>query len=314
MNVSAIEQVLVDGVVVGSIYGLVGAGFGLIFGVSGRFHFAFSTTFVLAVYITTALTGAGAPLLVGIAGGLAAGAASGVAIEWGLYKPLAMRTGANALLAIFVSSLGLVIIAENVIVLIWGTGVRTLSPGFAVTSISLGNGVDVTNLAVLITVTAVIVVAALSAYLRWSRYGSAIRAVQENPDMAMAVGISPQRVYLVVFGLGSLLGSIASVFSTMRTVTYPTSGEDPVFLAFVVMFLAGVRSSPIRFFAFGILIGIIESASDTWISPTWSTIVVFGVLFVYVAASPYLESGAGLRSTWRRALRSLGAVKSPGSA
>src|SRR5689334_22745962 len=108
-------QAVVVGVVQGALYALIAAGFGLIMAVTKRFHFAIATTFVLAVFATTSLVEAGLPVLLAMAGGLAAGALSGVLIEWAVYEPIVRRAPEAALLGVFVAALGVAIVGENAI-------------------------------------------------------------------------------------------------------------------------------------------------------------------------------------------------------
>src|SRR5262249_7049146 len=153
-------------------------------GVSGRFHFAFATTFVLAVYVTESTRSLGAPFLVAALAGVAASGAAGIAIEDGLYRPLVQKLPSAALLAVFVTSLGLVIFGENAIQLIWSSDPQSLDPGYTVSQIRLVAGSSVTTTDVMTVAVSAGLVLALWAYVRASRFGRAIRAVQENPDMA----------------------------------------------------------------------------------------------------------------------------------
>jgi len=289
--VTELVQALVFGVVLGSLYGLLGSGFGLIMGVSGRFHFAYATSFVLAVYVAESALELGSPRYVAVATGLAAAAASGVVIEYVFYRPLVDKLPSAALLAVFVTSLGIVILGENAIRLIWGSDPQSLSPGFSISNIPLGHGVSVSTMDVVTFAVSATVVVSLWLYLRGSRFGRAIRAVQENPDMASAVGISPRFVYLVVFAVGSLLAGIGAMIITMRGALLPDSGLKPTFTALVVVFLAGLRSSPLRYGLTGLIVGTIESLSSVYISAQWASVVVFGVLFVFIGLTPYLSRG-----------------------
>lgn len=127
MSLEQVEQLAVAGIINGSFYALVGAGFGLILGVTGRFHYAFALVFTLAAYITSVLeTPAGLPAPLAIAGGLLAAVILGVAIEHIVYRPLARASGALSLLTIFISSLGLTIAGINLITLAWTAFSRSI--------------------------------------------------------------------------------------------------------------------------------------------------------------------------------------------
>lgn len=298
MNPGEVSQLLVNGLVNGSYYGLLAVGFGLILGVTGRFHFAYATTFILAAYFATSLVSAGLPLYVAILVAIGAVTAVGVAIERVLYRPLVERNPDAALLAVFVTALGVTIVAENAIRLIWGSTSRSLDSGFADERVVLWGDTSVTTLGIMVTAVSVAAIVALAVWMRRSRRGRAIRAVRANPDMARAVGIDPNRVYLLVFAIGSALSGVAGILFTMRYAAVPEAAMEPTFNALVIAFLAGLTASPARFAIAGLAIGLIESLSTLWISGTWSPIVTFGVLFVYIAVVP-LVSGRNIRDLLR---------------
>lgn len=287
MSLAQFLQAIVDGLVAGSLWGLLGTGLGLILGVTGRFHFAFATTFVWAIYLAVWLVGLGAPLYVGVAGGIFCGMVLGVLFEWLLYRPLVQRTN-QGLLAVFVTSLGVVIAGENIIRLIWGSSDENLSTGYTVHWLSLGHDVGLTTLDLVTFLVCAGVVMALWLFLRRARYGRAIRAVQENPDMARAVGISPEIAYVAVFAIGSTLAGLGAILLTQRGAAAPDAGVQPTFTALVVMFLAGLRSSPLRFLLAGLILGVIQQLCLVEISVSWSPVVTFGVLFVYISLTPFL--------------------------
>ena len=72
-----------------------------------------------------------------------------------------------------------------------------------------------------------------------------IRAVRVNPEMSMAVGVTPETIYLAVFAVGSFLGGVAAVFDAAKTAATPDMGFNPLFYAFVVAFLAGAAAPPV---------------------------------------------------------------------
>src|SRR3954451_15452974 len=117
------RQLTVDGFFRGCSYGLLGVGFALILGVTGRFHFAYGFTYTLAAYLAFTLTFRGPtfPFWPSAIAAVLLAACVGAAIERGVYRPLARNAGATALLAVFVASLGIGIAGENLIRLLWGS-------------------------------------------------------------------------------------------------------------------------------------------------------------------------------------------------
>src|SRR6185312_6020295 len=110
------RQLTVDGFFRGCTYGLLGAGFALILGVTGRFHFAYGFTYVLAVYLAFTFTfRVHWEFWIAAVVGILLTAALGGGIERFVYRPLAKNAGATALLAVFVAALGLGIAGENIV-------------------------------------------------------------------------------------------------------------------------------------------------------------------------------------------------------
>jgi branched-subunit amino acid ABC-type transport system permease component len=294
------QQLFVNGVIVGSRYAAMGVGFGLILGVTGRFHFAYAITFVLTAYSAIILNEEGVPLIPAILIGLLIGAVLGVLIEGFVYRPLQGGSPTMALLAIFISSLGLAIMGQNLIRLKWGSRSKILDTGFDVEGVAWGD-VRFTTLDAVTVGVLWVTILAVWALIRFTRPGRMINAVRVNPEMARVVGIDSGRVYLAVFFIGSLLAGVVAVFVAMKFAAVPDMGQQPTFYAFVVAFLAGIGSGPLRTALTGLAVGMIESLSGLWLSAQWATLVVFSILFIYVAVKP-LRLGTILPDLGRRFL------------
>jgi branched-chain amino acid transport system permease protein len=302
-------QLTVDGVIAGSAYAVLGLGFGLILGVTGRFHFAYAITYTIAAYVAAAVVDqTGAPLGVAIVAGLAAAVVLGVLIEVVVYRPLTRKQPTFALLAVFVSALGLSIAGENVVRLIWGSSSKTLSPPFSINGLSV-HGVTFTNFDIAYVVILWLLVLLVWAFLTFTSRGRAIVAVRVNPEMAAVVGIDPGRVYTVVFAIGSLTAGVAALLFTMRLAAQPDMGLNPTFNALVVAFVAGLPSGPLRFALTGLVIGLIENISRFWLSVQWTPVVIFSVLLVYVALGPIVAERR-VRFAQRKLLTAGGAPES----
>jgi branched-chain amino acid transport system permease protein len=285
VSLEQVGQLAVAGIINGSFYALLGAGFGLILGVTGRFHYAFALVFTLAAYVTSVLeTDVHLPMPVAVLGGLSAGCILGVAIEAWIYRPLARASGALALLTIFISSLGLTIAGINLITLVWTAFSRSIDL-IQVQPLHLG---DITFTTIDITLVAVswLLIAVLSAALSFTDLGRSIRAARGNPHLARIIGIDPDAIYLSVFGIGSLLCGVAGILDGARFAVNPGMGIRPVVFAFVVAFLGGTRSGPFVVGLAGLFIGLVESLSGLFVSPQWSSLVVFSVLFIYLVLRP----------------------------
>ena len=277
-------QLTANGVINGAGYGLLGVGFALILGVTGRFHFAFSFTYTFTAYLVYTLHNRGQHHNIWIALfiGLALVTALGVGIERFVYQPLSVRAGATALLAIFVAALGIGIAGENMIRLFWSSAAQSLT-GLKQKPIHLFRDRAIfLNYDVYQVVSATALVLILAALLKFTPLGRAIKATRGNPEMAQIIGINAKIIYMVCFGVGTLFAGVAAFWYAIKFSAVPDMGQRPVIFAFVVAFLAGTARSPIRVFLMGIAVSLIEQWSSMFMSVRWTQTAVFVILVLYL--------------------------------
>lgn len=278
-------QLLVNGVITGSTFALLGVSFGLILGVTGRFHFAYAFTYALSAYIAAEVgLSFHASLPVAIIIGALAGMVMGVLMELVVYRPVAKRAGVYALLTIFVSSLGMAIAGENLLSIIFHSSASYTISGVNISGISIGQ-IDFTNLDVQQVAVSWALILVLAVVLRKSMFGRMVRAVRSNPTMSLAVGVSPGTIFLAVFAIGSVLAGVAGVFGAAQTAATPEMGYHPLFYAFTVAFLAGSRPT-LGVALIGLGVGVVQSLSSLFFQSQYQDLVVFVILFVYVALRP----------------------------
>jgi len=276
------EQLLWSGFVLGSSYALIGVSFGIIYSTTRVFHFAHAVVYTVTAYIAVvAVDHLGLPLLPAAGVGVLAAITLGLLIERLFYRP--MRNAGATLLGIFLVSLGLTIAGPNLLQVIFGPENKPLS-GLNVHTYAVG-AITYTNLDILTMALAWALIGALILFQERTRFGRAINAVRTNHEMAAAVGISPSRIYLLVFGIGSFLVGIASVLFTVNGVASPTMGLTPVLTGFIAVFLGGIGSTFGAALG-GLFLGLASNLSALWLSTDLSSAVVFGVLFVLLIVRP----------------------------
>jgi branched-chain amino acid transport system permease protein len=280
-----VSQLLVIGVYNGAAYGVLGVGFAIILGVSGRFHFAFGFTYALAAYaVFWASARAGMPYVVAVLFGVLVCVIVGVAIERFGYRTLARQAGPAALLAIFVASLGIAIAGENVIRLTFSSASQQIGGAQSLRTPIHWGPTSFRWLDVWQVVSGVVLVVGLTLVLKFTGLGRAIKATRGNPEMARIIGIKPNTIYVVCFAIGSLFAGVAAYWYGAKYSVTADMGFKPVIFAFVVGFLAGTASSPIRIFIVGIIVSIIEQLSSLFLEVRWTQLVVFVILVVYLGA------------------------------
>jgi branched-chain amino acid transport system permease protein len=300
-------QTVVNGFVNGSLLALLTLAFGLVVGTTGRFHWAMAASFMGAALVTALLTvKAGVAFPIAALAGLIVAALLGMAIETFAYRPLLARATGPAFMSIFLTSLGIVIIAENATRVVFGNAGYFITGGFQKIQ-SLGIHIGDISFAALDAVFALVawgLIAIVWGALNFTSWGRSTRAVRTNPTMSRVVGIDPDGVYMWVFILGSLLAGAAGIMTGIRQSVLADMGTAPMFYAFVAAFVAGSQSGPIRFAVAGLLVGLLASVSTNWISVAWAPAVVFAVLFLYIAIRA-ISGARGGRATWRSAVRRL---------
>ncbi len=276
-------QLAATGVVVGSLYALCALGWGIIYGTTLHFHVAHGAVFTLAAYY--AYVGQkllGLPLAAAVIVAIAAAAASGLLIDRLLYQPLERRGAVRTTL--FIASLGLLILVENALAILFTPDPLRMDIGVLQTSIRLGP-VFLTYLHVATVALAVIGYAALVLFLKRTRWGQAIRAVSSSPDMARTVGINLGRVHLLTYAIGSAISAPAGILVAMDVGAEPYRGTTFVLLASVGVIMGGIGSIAGALLG-GLFLGLIENLGVWQIASEWQSALSFGVFLVFILVRP----------------------------
>jgi branched-chain amino acid transport system permease protein len=277
-----LAQLAVNGIIWGAMYALLGLSWNIVYGATSIFHFAHALIFAVAGYAAVLVTmDAGLPLAVGFVAALVAGVLVGWAMERGIYRPL-RKIGASPVV-VFVASLGTLILGEAVMLIIFKPLPRRLL-GFPVKAINIG-AITFTTLQLTTVVVSVALILAAWIYLKRTKSGKAIRAVGSNSDMAEALGINKDGIYLLVFAIGSGLGAVAGVLHTLDSVVDPTMGMGLIFPAFIVTFVGGVGSIP-GVVAGGLILGLAENLSLGWLQSDYKMLVAFSILLIVIIVKP----------------------------
>ena len=281
VDAETLRQLTVDGFFRGCSYGLLGVGFALILGVTGRFHFAYGFTYTLAAYMAFTFTfRVDLPFWPGAVLGVLVAAVVGASIERVVYRPLVANAGPNALLAVFVAALGLGIAGDNLIRLFWGSETQAYF-GPEKKAYHVWDTVFL-NFDVWQAASGIVITVALALTLRYSALGRRIKATRVNPDLARTIGIDADATYVICFFLGTICAGVAAIWYALKFTVDPAMGSGPIIYAFVVAFLAGTARSPIRVFVTGIVVALIEQYSSIWLSVRWTQTAVFVVLVGYL--------------------------------
>ncbi len=255
-----VQQIL-NGLLLGSIYALVALGYTMVYGILGLINFAHGDLVMVGALVALSVVMAlGASLPVVVVLGIATAAAIAVCVALGLmmervaYRPLRHAPR----LAPLITGIGVSILIQYSAALVWGKQYLALPEILTPGKIEIG-GAQITTLQAFIFVLACAIMAALLWFVKSSRMGRAMRATEQNPEVAGLMGVDTTRVIAFTFTLGASIGAIAGV---MVLLYY---GQGHYFMgfmlglkAFTAAVLGGIGNIPGAMLG-GLLLGLIES-------------------------------------------------------
>jgi branched-chain amino acid transport system permease protein len=292
--VDLLLQLLATGLVVGSLYALCALGWGLIYGTTLHFHVAHGAVFSLAAYF--AYVGQQLlhlPLALAVVAAIVIAAGCGLLIDLLLYQPLERRGALRT--SLFIASLGLLILIENLLAIVFTPDPMRMDIGVLDTSLIIGP-VFLTYLHVLTVALAIAGYVALMLFLKRSRWGQAIRAVSSSPEMARTVGIDLKRVHLLTYAIGSALAAPAGILVAMDVGAEPFRGTRFVLLASVGVIMGGIGSIPGAMLG-GLFLGLLENVGIWQLPSEWQSAISFGVFLLFIVVRPRGFFGRSVHAT-----------------
>jgi branched-chain amino acid transport system permease protein len=281
VNASLLVGQVLNGVVTGMLYALMGIGLSIITGILNIPNFAHGALFALGAYLLfTVVKAAGgnfwlallvAPLGVG---------ALGLLIEYAGIRRL-YRAGHDYQLLL---TFGLSLIITEAIIVVWGpVGMSQLPPPVLRGGLDLGI-TFYPKYRLFVMVMAGLLVLAAWLFLEKTRYGAIMRAGIENKEMVSLLGIDINRLFTATFALGAYLAGIAGALTAPIRGLNPLMGVDMLGIAFVVVALGGLGNLPGAIVA-GLIIGVAQSlVALVW--PEASVAVIFAVMAAVLLVRP----------------------------
>ncbi|MGN8200041.1 branched-chain amino acid ABC transporter permease [Salinisphaera sp. RV14] len=283
---------LVNGVLVGAIYGLAAIGLTLIFGVMNVINLMHGATIALGMFALYFLaTAAGLNPYLSIPVVLAGGFVFGVGVYWIAVHRVIGGSDLMTLLATF---------AVNMIIIGIGTAVWSTSPynvDVSVPQLTVSlHGYTIPGTQLVAAALAVILAGLLYAFLYYTRLGKAIRAVANNRQAAELMGINTQWVLAISFGIGIAVAAAAGLLIATLFPFTILSGANYELKSFVVVVLGGL-GDPAGALLGGILLGLIEGVSAPFVDVSWTPVIEFTLFVLILVLFPkgLLRFGRGKR-------------------
>lgn len=261
----------------GASIGLAGLGFALIFLTAKELHFAFGVTVAIGGYVVYAMYGAGVPFAIAAVVAVVVTGLLGVAARYFLYR----RLGDH--LAVLLFSFGLAIIAQNILQLKFGATQRS-APYASLSRVIELPGVDVRVRVVQLLAGALFlaVLILLTIMMRTTRTGLSLIAVMRDPEMAELVGVSPERMRVLAYLLGSGLAGLAGALQVVESGVSPGAGFELLLFAVIATLLAGKHLLGAG--VVGLALGVALSLAAWPLPAQYQSLTVFGVIIVILFA------------------------------
>ena len=198
-----------------------------------------------------------------------------------LVRPLLGR--ANVLLLVAITTLAASNLIENSILLTWGPRLKQLPP-IIDDVFTLGPVKLSAHEAVVITLSPLLLFA-LWVFLKVSRVGAAIRAVSQNTEVALLIGLNVRALYSLAFGLSAGLAAFAGVLLGSIRFIVPGMGTEPLVKALIVVIFGGIGSLA-GTIGGAYVIGLIEATSTALIGLYWTPVLLFVLMIIILVARP----------------------------
>ena len=272
-------EVLIGGVFAGLMYSLVALGFVLIFKASGVFNFAQGAMVLFAALTLVGLIERGVPVALALVLTTAVMVALAWVIERVVLRPLVNQEH----IILFMATIGLTFFLEGFGEMVWGANVKKLDIGIPDRSFIV-TGVQINQLEMFAALTAAVLVAVLGVFFQRTRVGRALRAVADDHEAALSIGIPLKTIWLIVWSVAGIVAIVAGIMWGAKS-GVQFSLSLVALKALPVLILGGFTSVPGAVVG-GLIIGVGEKVGEVYWGP-----LVGGAIenwFAYVLALAFL--------------------------
>lgn len=273
-------QILVDGVLLGGLYGLMALGMALVWGVLDIVNLAHGAFIMLGGYCVYFLFVAGLDPLLALPVAMVALFCLGYVVQRGLLNLIVRSALLNTLLFTF----GLDVVLTYLAQLLFTADYRTINPAYAGGNFAVAQ-VTIPLGRLIAFAVALVLASALYLVLARSRLGRAIRATAQNLDAARLYGVDPAQIYAVTFGIGAALAGAAGGLYGMVAQITPYVGATLTAKSFVIAIIGGLEN-PFFILVGGVAIGLAEAVTALYLGPTYSDVISFGLLVLILVLRP----------------------------
>mgnify|MGYP001185650831 FL=1 len=287
-------QQLVNGITLGSIYGLIAIGYTMVYGIIGMINFAHGEIYMIGAFLSilaftmlgvTGVTWMPLALIMVLLVAIVFTSAYGWAVERIAYRPL---RGSQRLAAL-ISAIGMSLALQNYVLLTQGAGVKALQPIIRGGVILYATGnftVILSYIQIFIILLTILLMAIFATLIARTALGRAQRACEQDRGMATLLGINVDRTISLTFVMGAMLAAVAGMLVTMYYgVIDFFMGFIAGLKAFTAAVLGGIGSLPGAMLG-GMLLGLVEAFWAGYFSVEYKDVAAFGILVLVLIFLP----------------------------
>ncbi|HLG24392.1 MAG TPA: branched-chain amino acid ABC transporter permease [Candidatus Nanoarchaeia archaeon] len=291
-SLSILPQLLINGLIAGSVYALAGAGFSLVYYVMRFQYFSQGAVITIAAYsFFYFLNSLGLSYIFAVLLTCFVGIAIAMLTNWLIYRPLRKRKATPTILLI--ASIVLLIFSSSLVLALFGSSTKTLSLSDKNITFDFGY-FTITAVEIAVILAAIIFFGLIRLLLKKTRVGKAMRAIADNKDVAQIVGINPEKIYAYVFVISGILGAIAGMLIGLEQNLYPRMGVLIIIKGFVGAVIGGLGSVPGTLVG-GFFVGLAENLG-IWLLPSYfKDIISFTLLLLFLLFRPQGLFGVRMR-------------------
>lgn len=278
-------QQIANALALGAIYALLAAGYALIFDAVGTLNLAHTAIVVIAALLTWWLTTAASlSLVIAVPAAVIVAGLLGVAVNRLAFAPLRSRRGGQ--IRPLIAGLAIAAILQGLARGFFGADVQNYPPSAITSSLLRVGAVTIAWVQLLAPVVIVALLALLRRHMRTTRYGLALRATAENPQVARLLGVNVERTINQTFFLAAACGGAAGILYGLSFNSASVTMADPIALrGLAVLVLGGIDSVPGAVVG-GFALALIEGLSVSFLAAPYRDLVAFTVLFLVLALRP----------------------------
>ena len=267
-------QLLIDGILIGSIFALAAYGMAMVWGVMKIINFAQGEFVILGGFILYSLTRIGlnpflaiplVPVVLFVVG-------------WALYQIVIVRIVEKDLFISILATFGIAILLQQLMNQVFGADVQTVDPGLG-TWFLFDNAITVLQIKVVSFFVAVVLGALLALFMKKTRLGQAIRATSQDARAARILGVDTNRVYATTFAVNAAICGAAGALVVMTWVIHPFAGLAYTIRSFMIVIIAGLGNVAGVIFA-GLGLGAAENFAGFLLGAEFQAAFIFSLLVV----------------------------------